>query len=404
MSELEKLLDVGKREVEHGLELHQKSIVCDSLCRDPEPWTDRMIQKANEMMDANRSLGEIRRTLGLGWGNAGLLQAELAENSDARKDYANAWEASGVTCIGLTLPVLDLENAYRTIAVESTKFSLFSEFLTKTTKGEHIREAKRKGMHANLFQFQRSIWVGGYHNLEQELNNIDIFHNLGVRVMQLTYNLQDLVGVGCTERHDSGLTHFGMRVVERMNRLGMLVDVFHCGEQTTLDAIEASKEPVAATHIICKALVDFPRGKTDEAIQAIAEKDGYIGITGLKTFTKPPPMVGTLRDWLDHIDHAVRLVGADHVGIASDIRHRSRYPSRLEELEKKARYTDGWWGGFRPEHEMERAPRYPKDDDIMAWANWPNITIGLVSRGYSDHEIRKIIGESYLKIIERVIG
>jgi membrane dipeptidase len=390
--------------VEHGLALHKKFIICDTLCSDPKPYTDKMIQQTNELIDLGKPLQEITRTLGLGWGNVGTLQYELEENPQARKEYLDAWERSGVTSIGLTLPVLDLDHAYRTVALAGTMIDIFRDSLIKVNHVEDIRKAKKEGKHALLFQFQRTIWMGGFHNLEQELGRINAFYKLGVRTMQLTYNLQNLVGCGCTERHDSGLTHFGVKVVERMNEVGMLVDVSHCGHTTTMDAVEVSKAPVAATHTTCYALCDFPRGKTDEAIKTIAEKDGYIGITGVKMFTVPSPKIGTLKDWLDHIDHAVNLVGADHVGIASDHWHRSRIPERLTELQNKTRDTLGWWSGFRPEHDLNRAIYPPKDDDLMAWANWPNVTIGLVSRGYSDREIEEIVGGSFIRTLERIIG
>src|SRR5437773_9393766 len=152
----------------------------------------------------------------------------------------------------------------------------------------------------------------------RKADDVDYFYGLGQRVSQLTYNARTLIGNGSTERRDEGLSDFGLSIVERMNKLGMAVDVSHCGDKTTLDAFEISKTPALITHSNCRALnPNHPRCKTDEAIRKMAEKGGVMGITGVRNFVsnKEPTNIETL---LDHYDHVAKLVGIEHGGDGSD--------------------------------------------------------------------------------------
>ena len=156
--------------------------------------------------------------------------------------------------------------------------------------------------------------------------------SLGVRIVQLTYNTRNLLGDGCLERTDTKLSKFGVEVVERMNALGMLVDASHCGEATTRDAIEVSARPIAITHSACKALFVHPRNKTDQTIRRLADKGGVIGIFQINPYIGPKER-NTLADYVRHIEHAVGVAGADHVGIGSDREHRT-IPDTPEEKQK----------------------------------------------------------------------
>jgi membrane dipeptidase len=262
-----------------------------------------------------------------------------------------------------------------------------------------------------MMNFQNSTLI---ENKGLGLDSIDLFYNLGIRIIQLTYNLRTLAGNGCMERNDSGLSIFGLKIIERMNKLGMLIDVSHCGVQTTLDSIEASKDPIAFTHTGCKAIFDHPRSKTDETIQALAKKGGYIGIYAPAYFLGfPAREKGTLKEFLDHIDHAVNIAGVEHVGIGTDLGVRSRSPEQMRELKSEELFKidfgpSRFWQGWKPEHHVDdrSADNFGifTDEWANSWVNWPNNTIGLISRGYSDKEIKGIIGENFLKILEKVVG
>lgn len=399
-AQLKNILKVTDAEIDEGLEIHKKSIVIDSLCLDPQIYTDRVVKRANELLDANRPLYEISEEL------EKLRLEELMSNPEARRLYAEAWDRSGVTAGSITLPSTDQATAFKAIARFNLKLDRLRDVIVKATRSEDIVSAKKEGKHAIIWNFQNTLAIGGGVDVDRELENLDTFYNLGVRVIQLTYNLRNFVGDGCTERYQSGLTYFGYKVVERMNKLGMLIDLSHCGYQTTMDAIEASKDPVAFTHTCCRALYDHPRAKTDEQIEALAEKGGVIGILAVRYFIGKP---GNLVDMLNHVDHAVKLVGVDHVGIGTDHWHVHNYPERLAEVayqEFQTRYSEGrrFWSGFRPEHGNDPRLYPPREPDMEAWANWPAVTIGLVSRGYSEQEIRKMIGLNWLRLLERVIG
>ncbi|HEU5217403.1 MAG TPA: membrane dipeptidase, partial [Gemmatimonadales bacterium] len=145
--------------------------------------------------------------------------------------------------------------------------------------------------------------------------DIPFFFGLGQRVSQLTYNARNLIGNGSTERHDEGVSDFGAAIIEQMNKTGMAVDVSHCGDRTTLDAFELSKQPVLITHSNCRALAGgHPRCKTDEAIQAVGKAGGVMGITGVRMFVKNAEPT-TIEDALDHFDHVRRLIGPEHLGV-----------------------------------------------------------------------------------------
>jgi len=251
---------------------------------------------------------------------------------------------------------------------------------------EDIRRAKKDGKQLVMVQFEPQT-------IGLQIDRIDTLYGLGVRMMMLTFNSRNYVGDGCGERTDSGLSYFGLDVVERMNKVGMMIDLSHCGDRTTLDTIEASKDPVLFNHTGARALhPKCKRLKTDEAIKALAEKGGLMGISAVPNQLSNAKRQG-IEDMLNHIDYAVKLIGIDHVALGLDkvfgdqvAHHRAGantvfFLSRVGQ-ELNADYMEG----------------------IESPEEWPNITRGLVSRGYSDQEIEKIIGGNALRIMEQVIG
>ena len=147
--------------------------------------------------------------------------------------------------------------------------------------------------------------------------DVFMFHGEGQRISQLTYNVGNRLGSGCVDRCDTGLSAFGADVIRAMNHIGMVVDVSHASEHTTLDAIDASRKPLLITHSNCRALVRHPRCKSDAVIRAMAAKGGVMGITGVLAFLATRGKA-TLDDVLDHFNHVARLVGVEHIGIGSD--------------------------------------------------------------------------------------
>lgn len=226
----------------------------------------------------------------------------------------------------------------------------------------------------------------------QTLDDVDTFFGLGQRVSQLTYNARNLIGNGSTERRDDGLSDFGVAIVERMNKVGMAVDVSHCGDRTTLDACEISKKPVLITHSNCRALnPNHPRCKTDEAITRMARTGGVMGITGVRMFVRADEPT-TVEHVLDHFDHVARLVGIEHVGIGSDVDldgYDDLPPAELRAL--RASYKGSY--AFRDKIDIEGLDHPKRIFDL---------TEGLIGRGYSDRHIELILGGNFARALKEI--
>lgn len=178
--------------------------------------------------------------------------------------------------------------------------------------GADLDQAAADGVTAVILGFQ------GSSPIENDISLVETFHGMGVRVMQLTYNNQSLIGGGCYEASDAGVTRFGRDVVREMNRLGMIIDLSHCGEKTTNDAIELSQRPVAITHSNPSALHGSVRNKTDATLQLLAEHDGMLGLS-LYPFHLPHGSDTTLDHFVKVVEYAISIVGEDRVGIGSDL-------------------------------------------------------------------------------------
>lgn len=257
----------------------------------------------------------------------------------------------------------------------------------RVTSAKEIRDAKKKGKIAVIFGLQNGVPI------EDDLRLLTILHKLGIRIIQITYNYGNLIGDGCFEKRNGGLTNFGVKAVEEMNRLGILVDLSHVGWATTLDALEVSKDPVVFSHASTNALCPSTRNKTDEMIKILAEKGGVIGMNSLSGYLNPNYLKegSTIEHYLDHIDHVVNLVGSDYVGIGLD-GGEGRVQDHLEMFKKR-------WPEMPPVTIDVWQVRELNDATKLA-----NISEGLVARGYSDQEIKKILGENFLRVFKSVWG
>jgi len=250
---------------------------------------------------------------------------------------------------------------------------------------------------ADLERVNTSGKVGvllGVQNSEhfQTVDDVDFFRGLGQRVSQLTYNTRNLIGNGSTERRDEGLSDFGVAIVARMNKVGMAVDVSHCGDRTTLDAFEVSKKPVLITHSNCRALVPgHPRLKTDEAIKKMAASGGVMGITGVRMFVKADEPT-TIEHVLDHFDHVAKLVGVEHLGLGSDMDLDGYDDMPAEENKRlRASYKDSY--GFRDKIDIEGLDHPKRVFDL---------TEGLIRRKYSDQNIELILGGNFKRVLAQI--
>jgi membrane dipeptidase len=214
---------------------------------------------------------------------------------------------------------------------------------------------------------------------------------LGQRCSQLTYNSQNFLGTGGTDRVDGGVSDFGASIIDAMNAVGMLVDASHCGDRTTLDAIELSRHPIAVTHSNCRALNNHPRLKTDEAIVKLAAKGGVMGITGVRNFVRDREPT-TVEHIVDHIDHVVKLVGIEHVGIGSDS-DLNGYDDMPADQRKElmASYKSSY--AFRDKLDTDGFDHPKKVFDL---------TEALIRRGYGDSNIEAVLGGNFRRLLGTV--
>ena len=227
----------------------------------------------------------------------------------------------------------------------------------------------------------------------RNVEDVDAFFTIGQRVSQITQNERNRLGSGSMEVNDQGLTKYGTRIIERMNKLGMVVDVAHCGDRTTLDALAASTKPALITHANCRALnPGYRRDKTDEAIKLMAAKGGVIGLTGLRAFVRDREPT-TLEHWLDHVDHIAQLVGIEHVGIGSD---QDVAPNRFDQGKNSSYYR----GLPKPIREFYRFRDKSLIDALNQNYRIYAIADGLLKRGYSDTDIRGVLGLNFKRVLE----
>jgi membrane dipeptidase len=297
---------------------------------------------------------------------------------------ADMFRSSGITAFHNSIGVGGAgayDDALQFIAAWSGFVGRNSDVFSLIGRAEDIDHAKAK---------KKIAVIMGLQNADEfrEPKDVEAFYQLGLRCAQLTYNTQNLIGSGSTERVDGGISDYGIQIIKAMNEVGMLVDVSHSGDRTTLDAIELSPKPIAFTHSNCRALNNHPRLKTDEAIRKLAAKGGVMGITGVRNFVKDKEPT-TVEDIVDHIDHVVKLVGIEHVGIGtdSDLMGYDHMPAdQYKQLKSgyKASYA------FRDKIDTDGFNHPRKMYDLTAV---------LIRRGYGDANIQAVLGGNFRRLL-----
>ncbi len=269
------------------------------------------------------------------------------------------------------------------------RFDSRSETLTQAGSVSDILQAKERGKTAVVLGWQNASPI------ENDLNRLALFHRLGVRIIQITYNERNLVGNGCYERTDDGLSNFGQDVVREMNRLGILIDLSHVGDRTTLETAELSEQPVACTHANARAYFRHPRNKTDDALRLITERGGVIGANAFPPFLRNA-FESTLTDYVDAIDDLVERVGIDHVGIGTD--YTQNQPKAFFDWifsQQGTKLSDA--SNAYPENLLH--PEGMETPDSLS-----NVASELINRGYSAQDISKILGGNWLRLFRQVWG
>ncbi len=225
--------------------------------------------------------------------------------------------------------------------------------------------------------------------IADQIHLLRVYHELGVRIIQLTYNTENRVGCGCQAPDDNGLTDFGRQVIAEMNRLGILIDLSHCGPRTTLEAIEISTRPVAITHANPLSHFPHPRNKSDEIIQALAARSGVIGALSFPAMLTHE-LPARVDDYLNVIDCLVDLAGIDAVALGPDF--MEHMPPEIEEAALQS----------LPVEMRELFKTMPPVERFASVADMPNITGGLLARGYSEADTGKIMGRNWMRLYQQV--
>jgi membrane dipeptidase len=302
------------------------------------------------------------------------------------RDVFGAMRAGGITAANCTVAVWEgFVDGMRSVAAFKRELAEHDDLIRPVRTVDDVHAAKREGRVGIILGWQNTS------PLEDDLSRLALFHELGLRVAQLTYNTQNLVGCGCYETRDSGLSDFGREVVDEMNALGIAIDLSHVGSVTSRDAVLASSRPVAYTHVCPAALKAHPRNKDDGELRLLAERGGVIGVTPFAWFLRDP----TIDAFLDAMEHVIGVAGEEHVGIGTD-------------------FTEGHGRAFlewlmRDKGRGRLLVSTPLDElDLQMPAglerlrDWPNLTTAMEARGWSDQRIERILGANWLRFFADV--
>jgi len=387
------ILKPSGKDLKHGLELHRNSVVVETYGFVPRAAIDG--NAVDEAVNNHASLTELHDL------NEDMLMTRYATNPREQKEFKNAFEAAGVTCVFQNAgeESNDIKVLLKRLANFTFACDLMNGYLRKAIVPDDIVLAKKENRHALYFTGNGVPLPQDWVSVEEELRYIRVFFQLGIRQMHLTYNRRNMIGDGCGEKANSGLSDFGRAVVREMNRNGVIVDVAHSGWQTSLEAARYSERPMVASHTTAAALNPHMRSKPDDVIRAIADTDGYIGICCVPGFLGG---TGDISAMMQHIDYVVRNFGFDHVGIGTDVAYSSAYAS--EEYNKVSSYRENRaaWESFWPSDSYPDDP--PEKMQTMSWTNWPLFTVGMVQMGYSDENIQKILGGNALRVARAVLS
>ncbi len=387
------LLKPSQRDLEHGLALHRESVVIDAYGFGPSAAEDA--DRLLAALDAGASPEELK---GL---REAMTMTRAATDPGERAEFMQAWEASGVTCTVRNAGE-EGQGAWKLLARMAHFIYLcdrLRDFCPKAVGPEDIRAAHRAGRHCYVLTGNGVPLAERWLTVEEELAVLPLFYELGCRMMHLTYNRRNMLGDGCAEPSDAGLSDLGRRAIAEMNRLGVIVDVAHAGWRTSLEAARVSARPIVASHTACDALQHGFRAKPDDVIRAIVDGGGVIGICGI------PWMLGgsgTITALLDHLEYLAKTFGADAAAIGTDTSYTSSgsaYKTRIEPRLPRRRVR---FEALLPPRTAADAARFNRPEQTLSlnWINWPLFTVGLVQRGLSDDAIRKIIGGNLLRVLQ----
>lgn len=317
-----------------------------------------------------------------------IMTIDGTQYSNWGPDIFEQMRAGGVSAVNVTL--VYWENARETLSnlgQWNRAFENHRSLIMPIRRIQDIKTAQQTGRVGIMFGLQNAS------SIEDDVSLIEIFGQLGVRTMQLTYNNQSLLAAGCYEVQDAGITRFGKVVIQEMNRVGMLIDMSHSAERSTLEAIDLSASPIVISHANPYSFHPSKRNKSDEVLKALAERGGLLGLSLYPYHLKNGPDC-TLDDFVEMTLRAIDLMGIDHVGLGSDLCQNQPY-SILEWMRngrwtKTTDYGEGNAG----------TPDWPAQPSWFASsADFPNLIAGFARHGMSSEEIRKVMGLNWYQLL-----
>ena len=291
----------------------------------------------------------------------------------------------GLTAANCTCSVWEnFRGSMDNIAQFKRWFDAYDHLLVQVYTVEDIRRAKAAGKVGICLGWQNTSGI------EDRLDYLELFRELGVRIVQLTYNTQNFVGSGCYESDDGGLSDFGKEVVREMNRLGILCDLSHVGPNTSHDVIVHARQPVAYSHVLPAGLKAHPRNKSDDQLKFIVDHGGFVGVTTFAPFLNRGAD-STIDDVVEAIEYVIDLVGEDRVGIGTDFTQG---------------HTSGFFDWITRDKGMGRKLVDVGDvynpKGLASLRDYPNLTAAFVGAGWSESRIRKVLGENWLNLLREV--
>ena len=279
----------------------------------------------------------------------------------------------------------NFEGTVRNVVEMNQLIEANSDLLTKVYTTKDIHSAKSEGKTGVMMGFQNA------HAFEDQIGYVQIFKDLGVGIVQMCYNTQNLVGTGCYER-DGGLSGYGREIVAEMNRVGMLCDLSHVGPNTAKEVIIESKKPVAYSHCLPAGLKEHPRNRTDEELKFIADNGGFVGVTMFAPFLKAG-INATIDDYVEAIQYIYNIVGEDAIGIGTDFTQGHGYDF-FEYLTHDKGYA----------RRLTRFGEIINPLGMRTVGDFPNLTEALLKHGFSERQVVKIMGENWVSLLKNVWG
>jgi membrane dipeptidase len=386
------ILKPSQSELDKGLMLHRELAVCENYGFLPKVYTSRLGEKIGELQA--RGMGWPQ------WKRKSRAQRVTAATRDAQgcADFFEVLKRSGICSMIQSVNYMgeSLDDAIVVMASYRHLCNVFKDRVFQATCAEDIDRAKATGSTGLFFSLTGLPFggAGSMADLDGLLDWVDVWYHMGIRFMHLGYNRRNQFADGCLEVRDGGLSDLGREYVKRMNKVGIVVDAPHSSPNSVFDAAAVTSRPILASHIGCSSIFDHPRCKSDAEIKAIADTGGYVGIVSMPGFLGPDADLNLL---LRHIEHAVKVVGADHVAIGTDLGYGQSWPKEMPPNPDRSKVS--------PLGKNPRPSAVPirNSDPVrkasLAWTNWPLITVGLVRMGLSDDDIAKLLGGNLRRVL-----